>query len=454
MNINDTIVAQATPVGQGSVGILRISGNKASEIAKKILGKVPKPRYADYLAFSDFNNKILDKGIALWFPNPNSFTGEDVLELHCHGGPVVLDLLLTCILTFPTVRLANPGEFSERAFLNSKIDLAQAEAISDLINASSEQAARSAINSLQGVFSNRINKIIKDLIKLRVHIEAQIEFPEEEISSLSNDTIKKRLSIIIKNLQQLLSEAQQGFLLNEGMKIVIAGHPNAGKSSLFNALTKTETAIVTSQAGTTRDVLHEHINIDGMPLHILDTAGLREAYDEVECIGIKRALYEIEKADHVLFVVDGTEINNAKSVKMLLDFLSSLSKEISVTIVRNKADLTKEALGLTKLNSFTIIHISALTNAGIQYLLKHLKETAGFVNTVEGNFIARRRHLQSLKIAHNYLIKSKQKMLQIFNNEFIAEDLRVAQIELDKITGEFTSEDLLNEIFSNFCIGK
>ncbi|PPI88369.1 tRNA uridine-5-carboxymethylaminomethyl(34) synthesis GTPase MnmE [Candidatus Pantoea edessiphila] len=455
MNQIDTIVAQATPIGYGGIGILRISGMKTLEITKKVLGKIPKPRYADYLNFNSFDGGIIDKGIALWFPKPNSFTGEDVLELHCHGGPIILDLLLKYILTFPNVRIAKPGEFSERAFLNEKIDLTQAEAIADLIKANSEQAARSAINSLQGVFSTHINKIIKNLIDLRVQMEAEINFPNEDIHCLSNNKIRKKIDIIINNLKKLLSEANQGCLLNEGLTVVITGNTNVGKSSLFNLLVGMETAIVTNIAGTTRDVLHKSINIDGIPLNILDTAGLRESYDdEVERIGIKRALYELNKADYVLFMVDGTKVDTKKSVEILKEFLLTLQKQPKITIIRNKSDITGEPLGLTEISGFSIIHLSALKGDGIRYLLDHLKQKIGFKNTIEGNCTARRRHLQSLKIAYNYLIESKKKISEFYNYELIAEDLYLAQKELNTITGVFTSEDLLNKIFSSFCIGK
>ncbi|MXP51421.1 tRNA uridine-5-carboxymethylaminomethyl(34) synthesis GTPase MnmE [Pantoea sp. SoEX] len=455
MNQNDTIVAQATPIGYGSIGVLRVSGIKAAEIAKKILYKIPRPRYADYLPFNDFNGIMLDKGIALWFPNPHSFTGEDVLELHCHGGPIILDLLLKSIISLPKVRIANPGEFSQRAFINGKIDLTQAEAIADLINASSVRAAMSAVNSLQGVFSSHVNKITEKIINLRISIETSIDFSTEDIKSISKKEIYSNIKNIINNLKQLISDSNQGCLLNEGMTIVIAGNPNVGKSSLFNSLIKKEMAIVTNIIGTTRDILHDYVNLDGIPLRILDTAGLRNSLDEIESIGIKKAFNEIKKADHVLFVVDGIKVTTEKSVEMLLNFLYDLSIQVPITIIRNKADITREPVGITKINGFTIIHLSALTNAGMEYLFQYLKKIMGLKNTVEGNFIARRRHIHALEVAYKHLIKINNKLLMnYYTEELIAEDLRFVQRELNKITGSFTSEDLLNKIFSSFCIGK
>ena len=454
MSHSDTIVAQATPPGRGGVGILRISGPKAASVAEQILGKLPKARYADYLPFREADGTVLDQGIALWFPGPNSFTGEDVLELQGHGGPVILDLLLKRIVALPGLRIARPGEFSERAFLNDKLDLAQAEAIADLIDASSEQAARSAVNSLQGVFSQRVNSLVEALTHLRIYVEAAIDFPDEEIDFLSDGKIEAQLDGVITDLNQVRQEARQGSLLREGMKVVIAGRPNAGKSSLLNALAGREAAIVTDIAGTTRDVLREHIHIDGMPLHIIDTAGLREASDEVERIGIERAWQEIELADHVLFMVDGTTTAETDPQAIWPEFIARLPAAMPVTVIRNKADVTGEAAGADTASHHTLIRLSARSGAGVETLRDHLKESMGFAGNVEGGFIARRRHLEALELASVHLLQGRDQLLGARAGELLAEELRLAQQALSEITGEFTADDLLGRIFSSFCIGK
>ncbi|MGM3189590.1 tRNA uridine-5-carboxymethylaminomethyl(34) synthesis GTPase MnmE [Dickeya dadantii subsp. dieffenbachiae] len=454
MSHTDTIVAQATPPGRGGVGILRISGRQASAVAHAVLGKLPKPRYADYLPFHDANGSVLDQGIALWFPGPNSFTGEDVLELQGHGGPVILDLLLKRVLTLPDVRIARPGEFSERAFLNDKLDLAQAEAIADLIDASSEQAARSAVNSLQGVFSTRIHQLVEALTHLRIYVEAAIDFPDEEIDFLSDGKIEAMLNDVIGDLGAVRAEARQGSLLREGMKVVIAGRPNAGKSSLLNALAGRDAAIVTDIAGTTRDVLREHIHIDGMPLHIIDTAGLRDASDEVERIGIERAWHEIEQADRVLFMVDGTTTDAVEPAAIWPEFMARLPKTLPITVVRNKADVTGEPLGIEDVNTYSLIRLSARTGDGIDLLRDHLKQSMGFTSNTEGGFLARRRHLQALEQAAQHLQQGHEQLVGAYAGELLAEELRLAQQALSEITGEFTSDDLLGRIFSSFCIGK
>ncbi len=454
MNHNDTIIAQATPPGRGGVGILRISGRHAREVAQAVLGKLPKPRYADYLPFLDVDDSVLDQGIALWFPGPNSFTGEDVLELQGHGGPVILDLLLKRILQLPGLRIARPGEFSERAFLNDKLDLAQAEAIADLIDASSEQAARSAVGSLQGAFSSRVNTLVEALTHLRIYVEAAIDFPDEEIDFLSDGKIEAQLNQVITDLDAVRAEAHQGSLLREGMKVVIAGRPNAGKSSLLNALAGREAAIVTDIAGTTRDVLREQINLDGMPLHIIDTAGLRTASDEVERIGIERAWQEIEQADRILFMVDGTTTEATDPAQIWPDFIARLPAKLPVTVVRNKADVTGESTGITQMQSHTLIRLSARTGEGMTLLRDHLKQSMGFDTRMEGGFMARRRHLQALEQAAQHLQQGKSQLLDALAGELLAEELRLAQQQLSEITGEFTSDDLLGRIFSSFCIGK
>ncbi|WP_226100636.1 tRNA uridine-5-carboxymethylaminomethyl(34) synthesis GTPase MnmE [Dickeya oryzae] len=454
MSHTDTIVAQATPPGRGGVGILRISGRQASAVAQAVLGKLPKPRYADYLPFHDVDGSVLDQGIALWFPGPNSFTGEDVLELQGHGGPVILDLLLKRVVALPSVRIARPGEFSERAFLNDKLDLAQAEAIADLIDASSEQAARSAVNSLQGVFSSRVHQLVEALTHLRIYVEAAIDFPDEEIDFLSDGKIEAMLNAVIGDLEGVRGEARQGSLLREGMKVVIAGRPNAGKSSLLNALAGRDAAIVTDIAGTTRDVLREHIHIDGMPLHIIDTAGLREASDEVERIGIERAWQEIEQADRVLFMVDGTTTDAVEPAAIWPEFMARLPSRLPITVVRNKADVTDEPLGIEEVNTYSLIRLSARTGDGVDLLRDHLKQSMGFTSNTEGGFLARRRHLQALEQAAQHLQQGHEQLVGAYAGELLAEELRLAQQALSEITGEFTSDDLLGRIFSSFCIGK
>ncbi|ANE75477.1 tRNA uridine-5-carboxymethylaminomethyl(34) synthesis GTPase MnmE [Dickeya solani] len=454
MSHTDTIVAQATPPGRGGVGILRISGRHASAVAQAVLGKLPKPRYADYLPFHDADGSVLDQGIALWFPGPNSFTGEDVLELQGHGGPVILDLLLKRVVALSGVRIARPGEFSERAFLNDKLDLAQAEAIADLIDASSEQAARSAVNSLQGVFSTRIHQLVEALTHLRIYVEAAIDFPDEEIDFLSDGKIEAMLNDVIGDLGTVRAEARQGSLLREGMKVVIAGRPNAGKSSLLNALAGRDAAIVTDIAGTTRDVLREHIHIDGMPLHIIDTAGLRDASDEVERIGIERAWQEIEQADRVLFMVDGTTTDAVEPAAIWPEFMARLPHRLPITVVRNKADVTGEPLGIEDVNTYSLIRLSARTGDGIDLLRDHLKQSMGFTSNTEGGFLARRRHLQALEQAAQHLQQGHEQLVGAYAGELLAEELRLAQQSLSEITGEFTSDDLLGRIFSSFCIGK
>ena len=450
----DTIVAQATAPGRGGVGIIRVSGSLSTHVAEKILGKCPKPRYAEYLSFNSLAGTQLDQGIALFFNNPHSFTGEDVLELQGHGGPVVIDMLLKEICQIEGVRLAQPGEFSERAFLNDKMDLTQAEAIADLINATSEQAAKSALHSLQGDFSKHIHTLVEKVIHLRMYVEAAIDFPDEEIDFLSDGKVAGDLAAIITQLDEVRQQAKQGSIMREGMRVVIAGRPNAGKSSLLNTLAGREAAIVTDIAGTTRDVLREHIHIDGMPLHIIDTAGLRESPDKVEQIGIERAWDEIRQADLVLFMVDGTDTTETDPMQIWPEFMQQLPDGMKVTVVRNKIDLSNEAVHLDKAGQYPLIRLSAKSTQGVDLLREHLKECIGFTGATEGGFMARRRHLDALERAAEHLDIGQTQLEMHVAGEILAEELRLTQQHLNEITGEFSSDDLLGKIFSSFCIGK
>ncbi|GAB2698022.1 tRNA uridine-5-carboxymethylaminomethyl(34) synthesis GTPase MnmE [Aliiglaciecola sp. 3_MG-2023] len=450
----DTIVAQATAPGRGGVGIVRVSGPLASTVALELLGKTLSPRKAEYLAFLDEDKQTLDQGIALFFNNPHSFTGEDVLELQGHGGQIILDLLIKRILKIANIRMARPGEFSERAFLNDKLDLAQAEAIADLIDASSVQAAKSAMRSLQGEFSAHIHQLVEKVIHLRMYVEAAIDFPEEEIDFLSDGKVANDLNDIITQMQNVKQQAKQGSLLREGMQVVIAGKPNAGKSSLLNALAGRDAAIVTDIAGTTRDVLKEHIHLDGMPLHIIDTAGLRESADKVEQIGIQRAWQEIQKADRVLFMLDSCESAENDPHKIWPEFMQKLPKNMGLTLVRNKVDLSGESVGFEQHGDTPVYRLSASLNQGVDALAEHLKQCMGFDQSSEGQFIARRRHLDAIERAAEHLEIGQQQLHDHIAGEILAEELRLTQQALNEITGEFSSDDLLGRIFSSFCIGK
>jgi tRNA modification GTPase len=463
-----TIAAQATAPGRGGVGIIRVSGPEAKNVAQAILGRIPEVRKAEYLPFLDGTTQdkaqVLDQGIALFFKAPNSFTGEDVIEFQGHGGPVILDMLLKAILALPKVIMAKPGEFSEQAFLNDKLDLTQAEAIADLINSSSEQAARSALHSLQGDFSKLVNEMVESIIHLRMYVEAAIDFPEEEIDFLADKKIVTDLKSIISRVEDVRKQAQQGSIIREGMRVVIAGRPNAGKSSLLNALSGRETAIVTDIAGTTRDVLAEQIHIDGMPLHIIDTAGLRDSNDVVEQIGIERAWKEINQADRVLLMVDASEdhsvIEDEQGIKSYYpEFFAKLPENIGLTLVRNKADMNNAKTGFTEFadnnnKQHSIITLSAKTGDGVNSLKEHLKTIMGYQGSTEGGFMARRRHLVALENTHQHLLTGLDQLESYVAGEILAEELRICQQELDQITGEFTSDDLLGKIFSSFCIGK
>ncbi|WP_251975815.1 tRNA uridine-5-carboxymethylaminomethyl(34) synthesis GTPase MnmE [Salinicola avicenniae] len=448
----DTIAALATPPGRGGVGIVRVSGVAAATLAASILGYTPTPRHAHYGAFHG-DSGLIDEGIALYFPGPHSFTGEDVLELQGHGGPVLMDMLLERCVQLGA-RLARPGEFSERAFLNDKLDLAQAEAIADLIDASSRAAAENALRSLQGEFSTRVSQLVSELIELRLYVEAAIDFPEEEIDFLADGVVADKLAALCATLAGVRASANQGALMREGMSVVIAGRPNAGKSSLLNRLTERDSAIVTEIEGTTRDVLREYIHIDGMPLHVIDTAGLRDTPDAVEKIGVQRAWAEIEKADRVLLLVDGRDSDATDPRAIWPEFVERLPHPERLTLVRNKIDESGEGDHADLSTTPPVVRLSAQTGAGVDNLKTHLKTVMGFDATTEGRFSARRRHLDALDRAAHALANGTAQLEGAAAGELLAEDLRDAQHALNEITGEFTADDLLGEIFGSFCIGK
>lgn len=443
----DTIAAIATAHGQGGVGIVRVSGPLVTQIARSILGQCPQPRLAKYLTFTDDTGSVIDKGIALYFKQPNSFTGEDVLELHGHGGQVVLDLLLQQTIKHGA-RVARAGEFSERAFLNDKIDLIQAEAIADLIASESEDAARAAMRSLQGEFSASIHALVEQLIQLRMYVEAALDFPEEEIDFLADKAIAEKLSNITEHIGTVHKSAKQGCLLKEGMTVVIAGKPNAGKSSLLNWLAGSETAIVTDIPGTTRDVLREHIQIDGLPLHVVDTAGLRDSKDVIEQEGVRRAWKEIENCDRLLYVLDSTKEDDIPE-----EVINEIPAKTGLSIVFNKTDLTEEVNRIVSKDKRTEIYLSAKTGEGVDLLRQHLKQCMGYERHTEGQFIARRRHITAINNASDHL-NTATACLKNNTGELLAEELKLAQHELSSITGEFSSDDLLGRIFADFCIGK
>ena len=445
MTNTELIAAIATPPGRGGIGIIRLSGSNLPQLAEQLLGQLPPPRTASHRLFRAQDGSTLDDGLALFFPAPHSFTGEDVLELQGHGGLVVLDMVLKRCLELGA-RLARPGEFSERAFLNNKLDLAQAEAIADLIDSSSEQAVRSALRSLQGSFSQAVDKLLTALIELRVYVEAALDFPDEEIDFLADSAVTTRLAQIKQQLTEIFQKAQQGSLLRDGMHLVIVGRPNVGKSSLLNALAGQETAIVTEIAGTTRDVLRERINLEGMPLHVVDTAGLRESEDPVEKIGIERAWREVEKADLILMLVDDTQVETEGHSAIL----AKLPNTIPVLTVHNKVDLTGKVVG----KQADHLYISAKHGLGLEVLKAELKARMGYQGEREDTFMARRRHLQALQVTQDAVERAEQQLIVFNAGELMAEELRVAQDALGQITGKFSSDDLLGEIFSSFCIGK
>jgi len=463
---SDPIVAIATASGRGAVGIVRVSGARLAPLVDAICGRALKPREATYLPFRDADGEPVDHGLAIHFPSPNSFTGEDVLELQAHGGSVVLQLLLARCLEaaaepdpvtgrprLPGLRVAEPGEFSQRAFLNGKIDLAQAEAIADLIDASTEAAARSAGRSLSGAFSREIHTLRDALIHLRMLVEATLDFPEEEIDFLQKADAAGQLAKLQSQLSAVQQRARQGALLREGIKVVIAGQPNAGKSSLLNALAGAELAIVSAVAGTTRDVVSQTIQIHGVPLHVADTAGLRESSDEVEQIGVARAWGQIESADAVLFLHDLTRADQPDYAAADAEILAGLQRKLPASVpvldVWNKQDAAPEARPAQG------IALSAKTGLGIEALREQLLAMAGWQAVPEGLYLARARHVQALARVETHLALAADHLAaQAQLLDLLAEELRLAQNALNEITGEFGADDLLGVIFSRFCIGK
>jgi tRNA modification GTPase len=437
----------ATPPGVGGIAVVRISGPAATALATPVCGPLPEPRHAAFRRFLAADGSVIDEGVTLFFPGPGSFTGEDVVELQGHGGPVVVDQLLSRVLALGA-RLARPGEFSERAFLNGRLDLAQAEAVADLINAGSAASARLAVRTLQGELSVRVQTLLERLVHLRTIVEAALDFPDEEIDALGDTAALANLDRIRADVDAVLRAARRGRLLRDGLRVVIAGPPNAGKSSLLNALVGHDAAIVTAIPGTTRDVLREYIQLDGLPLHIVDTAGLRDVSDVVEEEGIRRARGEIARADRVLWVYDDCE---GFTPAQLED--AGLPGDVPVTLVANKIDLTGARAGLAEGDPPTAA-ISAASGAGLDALRAHLKECVGYQGTGEGEFIARRRHLDALQRVREALGRARSALIEGRGAELVADDLRAAQNALGEITGAFTPEDLLDRIFTSFCIGK
>lgn len=458
----ETIAALATPPGKGGVGIIRISGPLVPQLALSLIKQLPQPRYALFTDFYTQEGQTLDQGLALYFKAPYSFTGEDVLELQGHGGPIILDLLLAEVIRLGA-RLAKPGEFSERAFLNNKLDLAQAEAIADLIDATSSQAALGALRSLQGEFSKQINQLVEEITNLRIYVEAAIDFPEEEIDFLTDGKCLETLEDLEDKLTHLLATANQGSLLQEGKKLVILGKPNAGKSSLLNALAGQDKALVTAIAGTTRDLVSTSLNLQGLPVEVIDTAGLRATDDEVEQLGIAKAWQQIHQADWLLILVDAQQesltaeeaiqefIQTSQPSAENLAALKVFIEQQKFTLVRNKLDLTQLTTGVQADKS---VNISAKQRLGLDELTAQLTQSLGYLATTEGTFTARRRHLTALEVALNALNNAKNTLVHLAAGELVAEDLRLAQEALGEITGKLTSDDLLGKIFSSFCIGK
>jgi len=448
---SDTIAALATPPGKGGIGILRISGPQVKMVAEMVLGKLPKPRYADYLPFRRRDGSLADIGIALYFPAPHSLTGEDVLELQGHGGPVVLDMLLADIYNVEDVRPARPGEFLERAFVNGKIDLAQAEAIADLIESASSQAAALAIRNVQGDFSKKITQLQDELNRVRMYVEAAIDFPEEEIDFLQDSVLQRNLTQVAEHVRATLQASSQGEIYREGVHVVIAGRPNAGKSTLLNRLSGKDSAIISDIAGTTRDIIQVDVNIGGVSFRFFDTAGLRESGDAIEIEGIKRARRQIELADVILYVVDSSCADfSADEVQVAM--LLALNKPLCLLL--NKSDLGAVAFLPQQWRELDQISLSSLTGDGNDVLQAYLLHHFGVRDSIEGIFITRRRHIVALQNANACIERGMAHLQYAAAGELLAEELRLAQLALSEITGEHSSDDLLADIFSQFCIGK
>jgi len=444
--LSDIIAAVSTAPGRGGIGVVRISGPRLENLLRGIVSRPLAPRRATFADFVDARGLAIDQGIAVYFPAPHSYTGEDVLELHGHGGPVVLQLLLKRCLELGA-RPAQPGEFTRRAYLNDKIDLAQAESVADLIDASTTEAARSAVRSLQGAFSQRIDELLQGLIELRALVEAALDFPDEDVEFIRQADGAGRLAGLQAKLREVMSASQQGSLLREGLRVVLAGRPNVGKSSLLNRLAGEEIAIVTDIPGTTRDAVRQSVSIEGVPVHIIDTAGLRPATDPVEKLGVARTWAAIEHADLVLLLLDATQGEIAADREIMRDLPAGLPR----VAVMNKIDLVPHAPALKQGGGGYTVWLSAKTGEGVEFLRRALLESVGWKQGAEGLFMARERHLHALQLAQQHLEKASREMATL---EFLAEELRLSQQALGSITGEFTPDDLLGEIFKRFCIGK
>jgi tRNA modification GTPase len=444
--LSDIIAAVSTAPGRGGIGVVRISGPRLENLLRGIVSRPLAPRRATFADFVDARGLAIDQGIAVYFPAPHSYTGEDVLELHGHGGPVVLQLLLKRCLELGA-RPAQPGEFTRRAYLNDKIDLAQAESVADLIDASTAEAARSAVRSMQGAFSQRIDELLQGLIELRALVEAALDFPDEDVEFIRQADGAGRLAGLQAKLREVMSASQQGSLLREGLRVVLAGRPNVGKSSLLNRLAGEEIAIVTDIPGTTRDAVRQSVSIEGVPVHIIDTAGLRPATDPVEKLGVARTWAAIEHADLVLLLLDATQGEIAADREIMRDLPAGLPR----VAVMNKIDLVPHAPALKQGGGGYTVWLSAKTGEGVEFLRRALLESVGWKQGAEGLFMARERHLHALQLAQQHLEQASREMATL---EFLAEELRLSQQALGSITGEFTPDDLLGEIFKRFCIGK